>query len=106
MYQCSICQKEAQLNEDGYVRTCDCKEGNIICGMESNLEGKGGIKETKEIFHNLSESSFSNVQAMLVGLASVEFFQLGKKEIFANEMTLTDTNSKRTFTFTLTAKEL
>lgn len=106
MYQCSICKTEAKKTKDGYKRVCACSEGNIICGIESNLKGIGGIEEKKEIFHNLSDSSFTNVQAMLVGLASVEFFQLGKSEIFAKELTLTDTGSNRTFSFTLTAKEI
>lgn len=81
----------------------------MLIELHANLHGKGGVsvkEEEVKVAHNLTETSLLMVRSMMIGLSTLEFFQEGKKELFANDLVIADEKTGRKFSYTLTAKEI
>jgi hypothetical protein len=74
--------------------------------MSAVLTGKGGISEASAPNNNLTEESSMVVKQMMSMVLGTEFFRENKTDIFANDIVIEDSSTKRRFAFTLTAKEI
>lgn len=77
----------------------------MIVELEANLKGVGGLNESDEPEHNLSEAGMLMVRSMVIGVTAKEFFEGGKKEVYARELVIVDEPTGRKFIFNVEAKE-
>lgn len=102
MYQCSVCQKETKDTS----KKC-CPNSTFFALMSASMAGKGGLNaKTEEKNNNLEESSALVIKQMMSMVIGVEFFHGNKEEIFAKDVVIEDSETKRKFTFNLSAKEI
>lgn len=107
MYRCNLCYKEATVDHINPVKlNCDCVGTKVVTTLEGHAYGKSAFGETPELNNNLTDPSAMFLKQMMSMILGVEFFQEQKTEIYAKNVVIEDSSSKRRFSFTLTAKEL
>lgn len=74
--------------------------------MNAGLHGAGGLTEQKAPNNNLTEESALLVKQMMSMILGIEFFRENKEVLFAKDIVIEDSSSKRKFIFTLDAKEI
>jgi len=74
--------------------------------MSAVASGEGSLSEVKKANNNLTEESAMVVKQMMSMVLGTEFFKENKTDIFANDIVIEDSSTKRRFSFTLTAKEI
>lgn len=105
MYTCSKCYKEVEI-VPGIKAMC-CEGATVLLGMgEVGLHGHGAMNEVPVVNNNLSDTSAAFLKQMASMIIGVEFFKEEKTELYAKDIVIADTNSGRSFSLTLTVKEL
>lgn len=105
MYQCSVCKKEVIVDhKNPPIFQCECEGRTVIAEMQAQANGYGGIKEV--LNNNLEDSSAFVIKQMMTMVLGTEFFKENKKEIYARDVVIEDKETKRKFSFTVTAQEI
>lgn len=103
MYECSICHAPVEIDHiNPPVKSCECS-GTIVAVMGAGLAGKGELNAV--VSNGLSNESMAMLRAMLPGIAAIEFFRDGKKEISLDQE-IVDEQTGRKFNFKITGVEL
>lgn len=107
MYSCSICQKPVTVDHvNPPVYSCDCVGRTVNASISGALQGVGGVSEVQKTNTNLSDPSLMLIKSTMFAVLAAEFFKEAKSHIFLNNAIMEDTDTKRKFSFTITAQEL
>jgi len=109
MYICNICEKEVAVDHVNPPKfTCECVGGKAVTKIEGHAYGVGSVnaRTASLLNNNLGEVSAMILRNTLFAISANEFMQNKKKEIHATDIVVKDSATGRSFTFTLTGKEM